>query len=181
MPMNRSRTALHAPNSSRTWPQVVGRHRYKGVRWTSLRRKVHLPLKYVVHTDLIVSYSDTRLSSSDPPCRQGGDTAVQEWLPHRQDYLEELLRHEGRAGHVSCRDCSEMSGEFKCIDCFGSCLYCQACLLAWHNLLPFHRVKVYIWFFFRLYSETHNLGAMERSILSEHVTQRSRTCSSTRP
>jgi hypothetical protein len=69
-------------------------------------------------------------------------TPIQDWLCYRQQYVEELIRHDGRAGHFSCAGCGEDDGRFKCQDCFGSWLFCKSCLLDRHVQLPFHRIQV---------------------------------------
>ena len=60
---------------------------------------------------------------------------------HRQHYLDELLRHDGRAGCNICVDC-EGDGVYKCDDCFGFQLRCQSCFVERHAYAPFHRALV---------------------------------------
>ena len=70
---------------------------------------------------------------------------IQDWLPHRQSYLDELLRHDGRKADIS-QCCSAFSctnsSSFICRDCMHSNSYCQSCLLERHQNLPFHRIMV---------------------------------------
>jgi hypothetical protein len=70
---------------------------------------------------------------------------IQDWLPYRQDYLDEILRHDGRKG-ATTDDCSSIGcvnpGRFICRDCFHANPYCQHCLLQQHHNLPLHRILV---------------------------------------
>ncbi|KAG6848447.1 hypothetical protein H0H93_016880 [Arthromyces matolae] len=69
---------------------------------------------------------------------------------HRQKYLDELLRFEGRADariQTHCIDClARKNGdpgdaEIRCRDCFGMDLVCPLCCVKRHVRLPFHRVE----------------------------------------
>ncbi|KAJ6600929.1 hypothetical protein B0H10DRAFT_2319769 [Mycena sp. CBHHK59/15] len=66
------------------------------------------------------------LRESDPPLRQ--------WVEdHRQQFLDEMLRWEGRGDHRSYSICPECVGgraEYRCKDCLGGGqLICHTCLL----------------------------------------------------
>lgn len=69
---------------------------------------------------------------------------MQDWLPYRDRYLDELLRHEGKNGisDPPCSRCQVGAGDFKCQDCFGNTLHCQQCILDCHRNLPLHRLLV---------------------------------------
>lgn len=68
---------------------------------------------------------------------------MQDWLPHRQEYLDELLRTEGLGSHNTlCLHCQARDGSVKCMDCFGGGLHCVKCTLEQHRFLPLHRVLV---------------------------------------
>ena len=69
---------------------------------------------------------------------------VQDWLPYRDSYLDELLRHESprNANDSTCVRCSVNIGNIKCKDCIGGSLHCSQCILDAHNTLPFHRLLV---------------------------------------
>lgn len=73
---------------------------------------------------------------------------VQDWIPHRQTYLDELLRIEGLGEANQPPNCpccppeSAREGKFKCEDCFGGALLCEQCIVGRHNLLPLHRILV---------------------------------------
>jgi hypothetical protein len=70
---------------------------------------------------------------------------LQDWLPHRQEYLDELLRHDGRKG-VASNNCSMNGcvnpGDFLCRDCMHERSFCQDCLVDMHRFLPLHRIMV---------------------------------------
>jgi hypothetical protein len=68
---------------------------------------------------------------------------MEEWLPYRDTYLQEMLRHDGREGLqvTFCADCDN-SGDFSCYDCAYRMHYCKDCLLNRHRLMPLHRIKV---------------------------------------
>ena len=71
---------------------------------------------------------------------------LKEWLPFRNVFLDELLRHDGLGdflGHSKCPKCKEQDGVFKCKDCpNGRMLKCQGCIVSLHQELPLHRVEV---------------------------------------
>jgi hypothetical protein len=70
---------------------------------------------------------------------------LQDWLPYRQEYLDELLRHDGRKGAAS-NSCSTSGcvnpGDFVCRDCMHGRSLCQDCLVDVHCFLPLHRIMV---------------------------------------
>jgi hypothetical protein len=69
-------------------------------------------------------------------------SALTDWADHyRQHYLEEFMRHDGRAGRENCADCPG-EGVYKCKDCFGCQLYCKPCFVERHSQNPFHRALV---------------------------------------
>ncbi|KAL5476405.1 hypothetical protein ACEPAI_3410 [Sanghuangporus weigelae] len=77
------------------------------------------------------------------------------WIPERNTYLNEILRHEGRQG---CRDdglctsCAEKTGNFgqyRCIDCGQASLLCKTCICDSHKMMPFHRIESWTGQFFK--------------------------------
>lgn len=68
-----------------------------------------------------------------------------EWLSFRSSFLDELLRHDGRADYQqdTCASCEVKETLFKCRDCFNGCwLRCQGCTVKEHQDHPLHRVEV---------------------------------------
>lgn len=63
------------------------------------------------------------------------------WLPLRETYLDELLRHDGRQQRV-CSSCGTADARYKCVDCFGPLVFCCECLIREHASHPFHRIEV---------------------------------------
>lgn len=72
------------------------------------------------------------------------DHPLREWIPHRDAWLAELLRHEGRCGFtdMQCPRCQAAQAEIRCSDCNDLTLYCQACTVEMHRRSPYHRLKV---------------------------------------
>ncbi|KAI0671900.1 hypothetical protein C8Q78DRAFT_972892, partial [Trametes maxima] len=82
---------------------------------------------------------------------------VREWLPLRDHYLDELLRHEGRRGHQfdQCVVCStteptpipglQVQEYYRCLDCNTLASHCLTCILSLHEGVNFprslHRVE----------------------------------------
>ncbi|KAH6903662.1 hypothetical protein BKA70DRAFT_1227593 [Coprinopsis sp. MPI-PUGE-AT-0042] len=75
-------------------------------------------------------------------------TTLRDWIPRKQAFLDELLRHDGladsldRQSCVSCSPTSPSMGMFKCTDCWdGPLLLCQDCLISKHANQPLHRIE----------------------------------------
>ncbi|KAI0066772.1 hypothetical protein BV25DRAFT_1867938 [Artomyces pyxidatus] len=80
---------------------------------------------------------------------------LREWLPLRDNFLDELIRLEGLGRHPEvplCTSCNEVEACTRCTDCIGSPLVCKACLCGAHQLEPFHRVQKWNGSFFADYS-----------------------------
>jgi hypothetical protein len=78
-------------------------------------------------------------------------SALEAWKPHRQEYLEELLRLDGLIvtdGSTSlCKSCgTDLNANgcktLQCKDCFGGLMYCADCTVKNHRASPFHRIEV---------------------------------------
>lgn len=75
---------------------------------------------------------------------------MESWPTHRDLYLDELIRREGRGGYMedTCAGCaargSSLAGraQYRCLTCLPGPLLCAACLCERHCLLPTHRVQV---------------------------------------
>lgn len=69
---------------------------------------------------------------------------------HRQRYLEEQMRWEGRGDFMSaqCPDCRARHVEslhpaaYRCVECFLLDLVCKTCCVKRHKTNPFHRIEV---------------------------------------
>ncbi|KAI9064965.1 hypothetical protein FKP32DRAFT_1568832 [Trametes sanguinea] len=66
---------------------------------------------------------------------------VRSWIPYRQEYLDEILRHYGRKGRdfSRCNLCKEPGAMFRCPDCRLCHPLCRDCLLRTHDQVVFHR------------------------------------------
>lgn len=67
-----------------------------------------------------------------------------DWLPKRDRFLAELLRHEGRGDIAEeiCWRCRTRLPQYRCRDCYGSRLTCGECTRATHVYSPLHRIQV---------------------------------------
>jgi hypothetical protein len=71
------------------------------------------------------------------------------WITDSEEYLQELIRLEGRGDsvlHATCIGCQLDPPRFRCHDCTGTSMYCLACILQRHMALPLHRIQVSIFF-----------------------------------
>jgi CxC2 like cysteine cluster associated with KDZ transposases len=74
---------------------------------------------------------------------------LRDWLPLRDEYLQELLRHEAPLLNSACPSCLKVPGTLRCKDCYSNHLFCQGCILKNHVMLPFHRLEHWQGGFFR--------------------------------
>ncbi|KAF7346849.1 hypothetical protein MSAN_01824100 [Mycena sanguinolenta] len=78
------------------------------------------------------------LRDSDNPLRQWAED-------HRETFLAEMLRHEGRGEHArssTCPQCREHEADHRCVHCMGGGeLLCRSCIVAVHRQLPFHTIQ----------------------------------------
>ncbi|KAF8121845.1 hypothetical protein K438DRAFT_1653350 [Mycena galopus ATCC 62051] len=68
------------------------------------------------------------------------------WVEHQDEYLDEMLRLEGRgfpATHSKCGGCGKADPRFRCEHqtCYGPALYCQECVVDRHAVLPTHWIQ----------------------------------------
>lgn len=71
------------------------------------------------------------------------DNPLQTWLSHRDEYLDECIRLEGRGSFASrCAGCSSSFPAYRCNDCTHGALWCQKCLVVRHAHSPLHTVQV---------------------------------------
>jgi hypothetical protein len=107
---------------------------------------IPMPASHEVQIDEVHESSTVRLISTNLPsfiahplyCQ----SRITEWLPHRAQYLDEFLRHDGRGSARNCVRCGESEGGYRCEDCHHTPLFCHHCLLEEHRRLPLHRVQV---------------------------------------
>ncbi|KAJ6449962.1 hypothetical protein C8R45DRAFT_1114370 [Mycena sanguinolenta] len=78
------------------------------------------------------------LRDSDDPLRQWAED-------HREIFLAEMLRHEGRGGHAGspiCPRCREHPADHRCVFCMGGGeLLCPTCIVSAHRQLPLHTIQ----------------------------------------
>ncbi|KAI0741518.1 hypothetical protein C8Q80DRAFT_1221541 [Daedaleopsis nitida] len=73
--------------------------------------------------------------------------SYQEWLPLRQEFLDELLRFHGGehavdTGDACCATCEEPSSSLlHCVDCASRTVHCPNCILIAHKHLPLHKLE----------------------------------------
>lgn len=75
------------------------------------------------------------------------DQPLKEWIPHRDEYLAEMIRLEGRgdAELESCPRCPPGASSvpcYRCKDCFGMQLLCGTCCVEVHGNNPLHVIEV---------------------------------------
>ncbi|KAJ7789537.1 hypothetical protein B0H14DRAFT_2397384 [Mycena olivaceomarginata] len=68
------------------------------------------------------------------------------WAEHQDEYLDEMLRLEGRgyaAIYSTCGGCGKLDPKFRCEQqmCYGPSLFCQACIVQQHAMLPTHWIQ----------------------------------------
>lgn len=66
------------------------------------------------------------------------------WLSHRDEFLEEFLRLEGRGDYIDemCAICLKESGVYRCQSCMGKQLLCRGCVVQTHLFNPLHVIEV---------------------------------------
>ncbi|KAJ7898799.1 hypothetical protein B0H13DRAFT_1884163 [Mycena leptocephala] len=74
------------------------------------------------------------------------DHPLQEWKKHRDEYLDEMLRLEGRGppdAHGTCLSCGMGEPTFCCAQqlCHGEGMFCAACIVQQHACLPMHWIE----------------------------------------
>ncbi|KAI0055066.1 hypothetical protein BV25DRAFT_1873220 [Artomyces pyxidatus] len=82
---------------------------------------------------------------------------LNEWIPLRDSFMDEIIRLEGLGRHAEdslCMRCHETAACVRCVDCVGSPFVCEGCICAAHQLEPYHRVEKWNGTFF----ENHSLS-----------------------
>ncbi|KAJ7024853.1 hypothetical protein C8F04DRAFT_1269860 [Mycena alexandri] len=85
---------------------------------------------------------------------QNSDLPFQTWVGHRDEYLDETLRLEGRGDYgvySTCGGCGAVNPLFRCEhqSCYGPGMFCQTCIVARHEVLPTHWIQEWTGDFFR--------------------------------
>ncbi|KAJ6528208.1 hypothetical protein B0H19DRAFT_1275002 [Mycena capillaripes] len=75
------------------------------------------------------------------------------WAEHQDEYLDEMLRLEGRGYHAiykECGGCKAPNPVFRCAQqtCWGPSLFCKACIVHAHAALPTHWIEEWNGLFF---------------------------------
>ena len=63
---------------------------------------------------------------------------LEQFLGLESLYLKHLLNLELPPTNTTCTTCGDLEARFRCLDCYGSHWWCQACLIQSHHLHPFH-------------------------------------------
>ncbi|KAJ7933057.1 hypothetical protein B0H13DRAFT_2307333 [Mycena leptocephala] len=76
------------------------------------------------------------------------------WVDHRDEYLDEMLRLEGRGEAAifgTCGTCGESDPHYRCENqtCYGTQLFCRTCIVLRHEVLPTHWVQEWTGSFFK--------------------------------
>ncbi|KAJ7788895.1 hypothetical protein B0H14DRAFT_3095035 [Mycena olivaceomarginata] len=63
-----------------------------------------------------------------------------------EDFLDEVLRHDGRGDYIDQGVCAGPGCEateilYRCTDCMHGCLYCGSCVKRLHASMPFHQIE----------------------------------------
>jgi hypothetical protein len=72
-------------------------------------------------------------------------THIGEWEQYRDEFTDEVLRHEGLAGLGApppCVTCSESGAVYRCLDCHFRHMLCQRCIVTAHGSEPLHSLQV---------------------------------------
>ncbi|KAJ7669560.1 hypothetical protein DFH06DRAFT_1321616 [Mycena polygramma] len=74
---------------------------------------------------------------------ENSDYPVKSWIPFRDDYLDGLLTLKGRGPWWSagCTVCEQPNASWRCEDCFGNRLFCEACVIEKHRDEPLHLLE----------------------------------------
>ena len=71
------------------------------------------------------------------------DYPMLDWMPQRDYFLAEILRHESRGdlNEAVCYRCNLRFALYRCLDCFGDQLLCCECTRSAHIFNPLHRIQ----------------------------------------
>ncbi|KAJ7825807.1 hypothetical protein B0H14DRAFT_3088537 [Mycena olivaceomarginata] len=76
---------------------------------------------------------------------ENSDHPVKTWIPERDKYNDGLLQLKGRGPWWSqgCAQCHHPNPIWRCEDCFGNRLMCEACIIEKHLHEPLHLLQVW--------------------------------------
>ncbi|KAG6373788.1 hypothetical protein JVT61DRAFT_5933 [Boletus reticuloceps] len=101
------------------------------------------PVNHPPCVDNLPETVDLGILGYTPRERTAADVPILGWLERdREDFLQELIRLEGRNGIDKCTSCNTHYARYCCKDCVTLDLYCTDCLLLGHINQPLHRIKV---------------------------------------
>lgn len=72
-------------------------------------------------------------------------SALEQWIPHREEFADELFKLEALYlgdKPAPCQICSSDIAPFRCLDCFSFGPACEDCVLRQHEHHIFHRIQV---------------------------------------
>ncbi|KAJ6508192.1 hypothetical protein C8R45DRAFT_1089391 [Mycena sanguinolenta] len=74
---------------------------------------------------------------------QNSDFPMLTWAEHQDEYLDEILRLEGRDYPAIYSSCGRVEPTFRCCQqaCYGPSLFCRQCVVQCHAVLPSHWVE----------------------------------------
>ncbi|KAJ7617529.1 hypothetical protein DFH06DRAFT_1274184 [Mycena polygramma] len=106
--------------------------------------------------DFGYSMGDTTLPAEEQgPDGDGiSNLPFQTWVEHRDSYLDEMLRLEGRGNwdvYSTCGTCQAPGPTYRCENqsCFGAGMFCKTCIVANHQVLPTHWIQEWNGAFFK--------------------------------
>ncbi|KAJ7891640.1 hypothetical protein B0H14DRAFT_2560696 [Mycena olivaceomarginata] len=77
--------------------------------------------------------------------RESDDPHGQWARDDREDFLDELLRHDGRGDYIAqalcAAGCQTPNPVYRCSDCLHPCLFCEVCIKAIHERTPLHHIE----------------------------------------
>ena len=66
---------------------------------------------------------------------------MEEYLIHRDLYLDVILDFENFVQAGICETCQSAEGTLRCLTCAGDHSWCRGCLIQSHQWLPFHKIQ----------------------------------------
>jgi hypothetical protein len=146
-PSTRRTTYIHAPASPTKKP--ASSNDYNSYNWNDEPPPPEISIENYPFLDPAYRFFRDDNDMLEPQERRRkrtlDDDPLRKWIPDRDNYLQELLRLDGRAGlGGDCGLCHAKGPEYRCEDCFGGLMFCQGCMVDLHACMPLHRVEVRI-------------------------------------